>query len=453
MNAITGANGLSLGTTLTTPGAQPAIGNDPKGLAQQILGETGGHGMKYDRLGQIEARLDAIARDNPQLAADVRREIMASPSLSVVDKATLTRNAPGQTIDIGGGKAVRTTPDGMDLDRWINIQRSQNTDDYVQLAKAAGSDDNAAIKTVMQEAAARGMSPAQWASAKQAETQGFDATLIADLTQMTLDITGIVDPTPISDGSNLVISLGRGVGELFSGNWSKAGEHGLNGVISGVGFLPYVGDLAKLGKLGKWAETVTKAVDAAIHNPAARQALEPALKKLHDLIGNIPESVMNKLPDEVKSTLEGIKGKLDELFGGGAKKNSDPVDVGAGTNGASNASRVPFNSFPKTPDEMTKALGVEPSKVSLTPDGTTRIVWEPNANTRIRYESHPEGLKPGDVGFNPRHHGEHYHVEIKPDGSSWGQANRKGLIDKVQPDGYTPGSGTGFLPGEKFPGK
>lgn len=109
--------------------------------------------------------------------------------------------------------------------------------------------------------------------------------------------------------------------------------------------------------------------------------------------------------------------------------------------------------FPKSPDEMTKTLGVEPSKVGTTPDGTQRVVWEPNANTRIRFESHPEGLSPNDPGFNPRHHGEHYHIEMKPDGMSWNQANKQGLITKAKPDGYLPGQGTGFVPGEPFPGQ
>ena len=108
--------------------------------------------------------------------------------------------------------------------------------------------------------------------------------------------------------------------------------------------------------------------------------------------------------------------------------------------------------FPSTHDEFTRILGVEPTKVGTTPDGTPRAVWEPNENTRIRYESHPEGLAPGDAGFNPRHHGIHYHVETKPSGMSWNQASKKGLVVKSKPDGYTPGSGTGFLPGEKFPG-
>ena len=76
------------------------------------------------------------------------------------------------------------------------------------------------------------------------------------------------------------------------------------------------------------------------------------------------------------------------------------------------------------------------------------MTWEPNSNTRIRYESHP-----GDPGvFNDRHHGEHYHVETKPANLTWGQAKRQGAIQKVKPDNYQPGHGTGFLPNEPHPG-
>jgi hypothetical protein len=101
---------------------------------------------------------------------------------------------------------------------------------------------------------------------------------------------------------------------------------------------------------------------------------------------------------------------------------------------------------------MSNILGIPPKKVGVTPDGTPRVVWEPNSDTRIRFESHPEGLKPGDSGFNPRHHGEHFHVEIKPRGVSWNNASKNGLITKPEPPGYTPGSGKGFLVGEEFPG-
>ncbi len=112
----------------------------------------------------------------------------------------------------------------------------------------------------------------------------------------------------------------------------------------------------------------------------------------------------------------------------------------------------PVFKFPSNASDMTTILGVPPKKTGLTPDGTARIVWEPNSQTRIRFESHPDGLQPGDSGFNARHHGEHYHVEIKPLGVSWNQAKNLGQVVKAHPQGYTPGSGTGFLPGEDFPG-
>jgi hypothetical protein len=97
---------------------------------------------------------------------------------------------------------------------------------------------------------------------------------------------------------------------------------------------------------------------------------------------------------------------------------------------------------------MSAILGVEPSYVGETIEGTSRVRWEPNQYTRITMESHPEGLEPGDVGFNPRHNGVHYHVQIRPDPTvGWNNP----AVFKVTPPGYTPGSGTGFLPGESFP--
>ncbi len=107
--------------------------------------------------------------------------------------------------------------------------------------------------------------------------------------------------------------------------------------------------------------------------------------------------------------------------------------------------------FPKTADEMSSLIG-QPKKVGTTTDGTVRTTWTPNSSTKIRHESHPHGLKSGDAGYNPRHHGEHFHVESKPNNMSWNQAKKQGKILKSKPEGYTRGSGTGFQSGEKFPG-
>lgn len=82
---------------------------------------------------------------------------------------------------------------------------------------------------------------------------------------------------------------------------------------------------------------------------------------------------------------------------------------------------------------------------------TTRgnIKWEPNQSTRVQY--HPgDKVQPGEI-FNPRHHDPHYHVEFRNDPTKgW---NNPGNTTKLTPPGYTSGSGTGFLPGEPFPGQ
>lgn len=136
-------------------------------------------------------------------------------------------------------------------------------------------------------------------------------TLALDITQIGLDIVGIFEPTPFADGANTLISLGRG-------DWLGAG-------LSVLGVIPYVGDLAKLGKLGKWAKTVANGIELAAKNPAAAKILEPALRKVHDAIKAIPEGALKKLPDEAREAIQGMKKQLDEFFGAAKKTFSDTV--------------------------------------------------------------------------------------------------------------------------------
>ncbi len=145
------------------------------------------------------------------------------------------------------------------------------------------------------------------------------ATLAADLTQMALDLTGIVDPTPISDGGNALISLGRAIGSAVSGEGGEALGHLGNGVLSAAGILPVLGDAAKLGKIGKWAQTVADATHAVTRNPALRGALEPALRRIHDAVNALPASALEKLPAGARESLERMKTQLDDFFGAGAR--------------------------------------------------------------------------------------------------------------------------------------
>lgn len=76
-----------------------------------------------------------------------------------------------------------------------------------------------------------------------------------------------------------------------------------------------------------------------------------------------------------------------------------------------------------------------------------KLMFYTSDNVRIRAEQHP--LLEGET-YNPRHHGVHYHVEYRIDSSiSW---NNRNNVIKVHPENYELGNGTGFLPGEKYPG-
>ena len=124
-------------------------------------------------------------------------------------------------------------------------------------------------------------------------------TLVADVAQITLDIVGIVEPTPFADLANAAISLGRG--------------DGVGAALSAAGAVPYVGDLAKAGKLGRWAQTVSRAVDAALASPAAMRLLHQPLARLGQAIGAIPAGVMDRLPASAQETLRGLKSQIDRV--------------------------------------------------------------------------------------------------------------------------------------------
>lgn len=141
-----------------------------------------------------------------------------------------------------------------------------------------------------------------------------------DLTQMGLDIVGIFEPTPFADGSNVIISAGRALGALVSGEFGDAGGHAISGVISAAGIFAGLGDTAKIAKVGKWAETVSDAVGAVAKNPALRATLEPGLRKVYEAVSRIPEGALSKLPTAAREAIERMKTQLDHFFGAGVRQ-------------------------------------------------------------------------------------------------------------------------------------
>jgi hypothetical protein len=129
--------------------------------------------------------------------------------------------------------------------------------------------------------------------------------LILDLTQMALDIAGIVDPTPISDGASGIISL-------FRGDWLGAG-------ISVASMIPYVGDLAKAGKLPKVLKSIERAVEIASKDAKFAERLRPVLQKIKGALDAVP---LEKLPDAVRKPLEAMKKKIDDFFAAAKKEDN-----------------------------------------------------------------------------------------------------------------------------------
>ena len=180
-----------------------------------------------------------------------------------------------------------------------------------QVPSAGGLPPGGAIEPQMR----RGLAPVLNDAAASVERTGGPpkpkggpdpAELALDLTQIGLDIVGIFEPTPFADGANTLISVGRG-------DWFGA-------VTSAAGMLPYLGDTAKLAKLGRWAETVGDAVRMASDNPALRRAIQPAMEKLDDALGAIPEGALKKLPEEAREALAEMRSEVDEFLGRGTRE-------------------------------------------------------------------------------------------------------------------------------------
>jgi predicted DNA-binding protein len=124
--------------------------------------------------------------------------------------------------------------------------------------------------------------------------------LVADLTQVGLSVVGIFDPTGIADGADAIISIGRG-------DYWGAG-------ISALGIIPYLGDLAKVGKLPKLLKVVENVVSMAKTDARFAKVVTPLLSKLKGALDNLP---VNKLPDWAKKPIESLKNKVDEFFSKG----------------------------------------------------------------------------------------------------------------------------------------
>lgn len=252
------------------------------------------------------SRLDVtgLARDlgelnsrDPQRAGALLREVV--DQIGVSDRGNL-------------GLQLADTLDDAALGRLASTAEGRSALEAMRGELIAASPSNASRSEVQKLNSALESNPTPTNGARDLDAQKRE--LMLDLTQIGLTITGIVDPTPISDGANLVISLGRG-------DWFGA-------VIDGVSMLPYLGDVAKVGKLGKFAETIGRAIDIAKVDSAFARQIEPVMRKLGDALNAAP---LDSLPAAVREPISAMKRNVDEFLSAGTRAANTTYDVTART--------------------------------------------------------------------------------------------------------------------------
>lgn len=92
------------------------------------------------------------------------------------------------------------------------------------------------------------------ASVMQAQGDPSKVSQATDAAQLGLDAAGVFDPTPISDGANAAVSVGR----MFTDR-KRWKTHASNAAISTVSMVPYAGDFAKVLKARHAAKVAKRA--------------------------------------------------------------------------------------------------------------------------------------------------------------------------------------------------
>lgn len=126
--------------------------------------------------------------------------------------------------------------------------------------------------------------------------------LLIDLGQITLDVAGIFDPTPISDLSSAVVSLTRGA-------WIPA-------AISAIAIVPFAGDLAKLAGLDRYVAILQRAVRAGQADARFAAVLRPVLLSLDNALAAVP---LRHVPGSVKRFVGRMRSMIAEFLPAGSK--------------------------------------------------------------------------------------------------------------------------------------
>jgi hypothetical protein len=98
-----------------------------------------------------------------------------------------------------------------------------------------------------------------------------------ELIQLTLDLVGLADPTGISDAAGAALEACRG--------------NGVSAALSAIAVVPYIGDLAKAGKLPRYARTLERTVEMARGSRRMAERIAPLMSRLDEVLRLLPEGV------------------------------------------------------------------------------------------------------------------------------------------------------------------
>ena len=106
--------------------------------------------------------------------------------------------------------------------------------------------------------------------------------------------------------------------------------------------VPYIGDLAKAGKLGGWAKTIDNVLSMAADNADFAKTVKPVLNKISSAIDRMPSG----LQDSVNGNLRAVSKKIDEFY---ASSPYDPNKVRADLEAVHGPDNVRSTTNPNNP--------------------------------------------------------------------------------------------------------
>ncbi len=172
---------------------------------------------------KVEAQLDTLAETNPAFAADVRAEVMSK--LNPVQQGELTRVQEGKMVmgpDGRGFNLASPSPNLPSQEEWIARAKADGHPDYPRYVAIAGSEDVAAIKQAMDDAAAsRATLPIVVTGPSAGESgAGWGALNTAAQTAETANTFGLKPLAKALDdgsGASKLLKYSKGAGPMLGG--------------------------------------------------------------------------------------------------------------------------------------------------------------------------------------------------------------------------------------------